>query len=421
MAKDYRRRSADVGGLHLATRGHGQGQGWMGGDAAIVQTIYAEMLIDLYTETLNSVNDNSMNLAPAALPVAVKARLIRSLDRWHFEPQQLPDEEVLACTLILFETLFRVEGMAETIPIEMARITEFIHHLRRIYRYENTYHNFEHALDVLQATHCYLKSAGMVPPTAILLEENRLFRPTKEFNGSSLVSCLGLRELFVLYVAAIGHDVGHPGFSNMFMKKANAPLSLVFDHSSALEQMHYQLLLRVMRHHGLGILLDDPKHGYHVRDILRSSVIATDMGVHKDFMARFQRTAEGELGTICQRQTIVCQALLKNADISNPSRPFYVSTQWAKALMQEWTAQANLEQEYEMEPTVMSSSDPLKEVDSQIFFIAHFVRPMLELTVKAIPEMSCYLTHCKTNLKTWGMKKIQILAAREHAAPARPS
>jgi hypothetical protein len=29
--KDWRRRSADVGGLHLATENSGQGQGWMGG------------------------------------------------------------------------------------------------------------------------------------------------------------------------------------------------------------------------------------------------------------------------------------------------------------------------------------------------------------------------------------------------------
>ena len=31
-SRDWRRRSADVGGLHLATMGLGQGQGWMGGD-----------------------------------------------------------------------------------------------------------------------------------------------------------------------------------------------------------------------------------------------------------------------------------------------------------------------------------------------------------------------------------------------------
>ena len=101
-------------------------------------------------------------------------------------------------------------------------------------------------------------------------------------------------------------------------KNANTPLSLVFDHTSALEQMHYQLLKRVMRANGLGVLLDDPVHGNHVREVLRSSVLFTDMGVHNDFMTQFKELVDGEPGTLCQRQIIVCQAILKNADISNP-------------------------------------------------------------------------------------------------------
>ena len=75
-----------------------------------------------------------------------------------------------------------------------------------------------------------------------------------------------------------------------------------------------------MRRHGLGVFLDDPLHGKHVRDILRSSVIFTDMGVHNDFMAQFKNLIDSGGGSIGQRQTIVCQALLKNADISNPVR-----------------------------------------------------------------------------------------------------
>jgi hypothetical protein len=82
--------------------------------------------------------------------------------------------------------------------------------------------------------------------------------------------------------------------------------------------MHYQLLKRVMRTNGLGVLLDDPGHGNHVREVLRSSVLFTDMGVHNDFMTQFKKLIDGEAGTLCQRQTIVCQAILKNADISNP-------------------------------------------------------------------------------------------------------
>lgn len=76
--------------------------------------------------------------------------------------------------------------------------------------------------------------------------------------------------------------------------------------------------------------------------------------------------------------------------------------------MQEWIAQANLEQEYDLTPSVMSSTDPVKETESQIFFIKHFVKPMLQLTVKAIPEMNAYLNHCRKNLRTWEQRKIEL-------------
>lgn len=224
------------------------------------------------------------------------------------------------------------------------QISAFIRHLRRIYRYENSYHNFEHALDVLQATQSYLKSEGMVPSPTILFEPGRMWKPQKTFDSGSLISSLGLRELFMLYLAAIGHDVGHPGFTNGFMvdplhllkhsvnsirnvffpfqKNAQTPLSVVFNHQSALEHMHCQLLLRVMRHHGFGVLLDDPNYGLLFRRMLLYTVLATDMGVHQDFMLQFKRMLEGEANSLWSRQLIMCQAILKNADISNPVRHF---------------------------------------------------------------------------------------------------
>ncbi|KDR79952.1 hypothetical protein GALMADRAFT_37977, partial [Galerina marginata CBS 339.88] len=422
--RDWRRRSADVGGLHLAlasseaetTLGFGaQGQGWMGGEPGAVETIYAELLSDMYTSTLNSVNDNSLEAPPPPTPDSVRSRLIWSLSRWNFEPHKLSESEVLACTLLLFETLFRIQGMEEVIPLTMHQITAFIHHLRRIYRLENTYHNFAHALDVLHATQSYLKSAGAVPPPTVLFDPPaRRWVPEKKFNSGSLMASLGLRELFVLYVAAIGHDVGHPGFTNVFMKNAQAPLSVLFNTGSALEHMHCQLLLRVMRVHGFAVLLDDPQHGAHLRKILLQSVLATDMGVHKEFMERLQAVVDGEMGSICLRQVVLCQAILKNADISNPTRPFLVSKHWASALMQEWSAQAHLEASYHLQPTVMSSSDPIKEADSQIFFITNFARPLLELTQRAVPEMQMYTTHCRMNLQTWQRRRKELM--REQAA-----
>ncbi len=99
----------------------------------------------------------------------------------------------------------------------LEQISAFVHHLRRIYRLENSYHNFEHALDVLQATYSYLRSANMVPSVNILLHANRMWKSNKEFDNGSLVTTLRQEEIFILFIAAIGHDVGHPGFTNYFM------------------------------------------------------------------------------------------------------------------------------------------------------------------------------------------------------------
>lgn len=99
----------------------------------------------------------------------------------------------------------------------LEQISAFVHHLRRIYRLENSYHNFEHALDVLQATYSYLRSANMVPSVNILFHADRKWKSNKEFDDGSLATTLRQEEIFVLFIAAIGHDVGHPGFTNYFM------------------------------------------------------------------------------------------------------------------------------------------------------------------------------------------------------------
>ncbi|KAJ7468044.1 hypothetical protein FB451DRAFT_1137150 [Mycena latifolia] len=422
--RNGRRRSADIGGLSLAMRNGGHGQGWLGHSDEL-QTRFAELLSDMYTQTLHAVNEYTADGVSTDLPPETRSRLIASLDGWNFEPRMLPNEDhVVACAIILFEALFRIEGMEETVGISLTQITPFIQHLRQIYRWQNSYHNFEHALDVLQASYSYLRSAGMVPPLDILLTEGRMWTPTPPSETGPLMTSLGLHDLFIIYIAAIGHDVGHPGFTNLFMHNAATPLSVVFDGKSALEQMHCQLLLRVMRHHGLGRLLDDPKSGVQNRKLLWETVLATDMSVHDAFMQRFQDLIanKGESTPIYRRITI-CQAIIKCADISNPSRPYYISQHWATALMREWNSQAILEKHHQLPPTVESSDHPLKEVHSQIFFIPKFAKPLLDLTVQAVPEMQPYAAQCDLNLVLWTARLAALQAAdgqRKSKAKSQP-
>ena len=98
------------------------------------------------------------------------------------------------------------------------QVRNLLFNMRHVYRHQNSYHNFEHALDVLQAIHMFLCSAGRVPPASILLEPDaRTWRPKLTAGKPALVNCLTPSDLFCLYVASIGHDVGHPGVTNNFM------------------------------------------------------------------------------------------------------------------------------------------------------------------------------------------------------------
>lgn len=93
-------------------------------------------------------------------------------------------------------------------------------HLRQAYRASNSYHNFQHALDVFQATHMYLHRAGVVPPVRLLLIPESDSRGRWRVDSEVRATWVGLltkEDIFALYIAAVGHDVGHPGFNNIFM------------------------------------------------------------------------------------------------------------------------------------------------------------------------------------------------------------
>lgn len=95
--------------------------------------------------------------------------------------------------------------------------------------------------------------------------------------------------------------------------------------------MHYTIIIYAMRHHGLGALLDRPKIGQYFRKALAGIILATDMGVHFEFMNSFTRLAKGnDFSLDCQR-LLLCQAIIKCADVSNPVRtPYFIVLFWAQ-------------------------------------------------------------------------------------------
>jgi len=95
------------------------------------------------------------------------------------------------------------------------------------------------------------------------------------------------------------------------------PLAEVYDGKSPLEHLHCTLLMHSLRQHGFSSLLDTPQR-YSFRKLLHETVLATDMSVHAKFMTDFRRLVDGQEMTLWDKRVLVCQAIIKWADISNP-------------------------------------------------------------------------------------------------------
>ncbi|CAE7220044.1 unnamed protein product [Rhizoctonia solani] len=521
-----RRRSVDVGGLALALSGvAGHGGGWGGWARAEEElalgvpakakgkakadspknplqadAMYAELLSQMYTQTgaaVEGATSEHSHPYPAGRPhsasdphipfaysvedpprtpptytspnPAHREHLIALLDRWEFEPHKLSDEDVLACAGLLFQAAFQIDGLQEDVGVGLDQLEPFLCAVRKIYRTQNQYHNFQHALDVFQAVYWFLCRAGVVPPVGILSKTGPVRGSEKFINAGLGLGQMGANgkwkrvktqgrigvlrnvDIFALLLAAVGHDVGHPGLSNAFMANADTPLSRVFDHKSSLEQLHCALLLRLMHKYGMGHLLTsrppsgksglvsyasspglnatyqqsslehDLRQPHGFRWLLVQTVLATDMSVHFDWIKRFKEYAASEsLGfrnvPEDEERLMICQALIKCGDISNPTRPHGVSEHWSRVLLEEWACQATFEQELDLPVTVVNvdiANGAKQQAQGQVNFIDIFTQPLFDATANVIPQLSPITEQCATNRKLWH--------ARMESLPSAPS
>ena len=84
------------------------------------------------------------------------------------------------------------------------------------------YHNVVHACDVLQSTHAFLYLGG-------------------------LTSCLDDRDALALLLAAIVHDVGHPGVDNEFLRRTESEIAHRYHGDAPLERHHACVTYALMR------------------------------------------------------------------------------------------------------------------------------------------------------------------------------
>lgn len=205
-----------------------------------------------------------------------------------------------------------------------------------------SYHGFAHVVDVTHTVYRFLAL------TETVLE----LRPY---------------ERLALMVAALAHDLGHPGVNNAFLVNTRHELATTYNDISVLEMHHAARLYQLLEQHPEADVFADLDKGawWDVRRLIIAAIQHTDMTKHFGMVSKLEVLHElrgpvrasssggggeddGEASSEAyfaneDERAVVVHMLLHAADISNPTRPRGIYEKWAKRVVGEFFAQGDRE------------------------------------------------------------------------------
>ncbi|KLT42542.1 hypothetical protein CC85DRAFT_83339 [Cutaneotrichosporon oleaginosum] len=199
-------------------------------------TQFAEVLGEMYNQTMMSIDVQMGDYEEFAAPLSRQdqERLVDMLDSWGFRPHQLDQRDLFRVACLIFSSVLNIDGVVE-LGLDYEAMKRWLFAVRAIYHAPNPYHNYVHAIDVLQATYQFLVRIGVAPPFSWLRDLQPGItppwkRPSEEEHPSAgrgsarARQILRPQDVLAVAIAAMGHDVGHPGLSNAFMVSSSVQL-----------------------------------------------------------------------------------------------------------------------------------------------------------------------------------------------------
>lgn len=327
-----------------------------------------------------------------------------ALQSWNFDVTHYSFEELIGGLCLMFEDLGLAVFMEDfdrseaLVPLEV--LWEFIHHVKGYY-HDVPYHNFFHCCDVAHATFRFIK----------LIHERT--------SMSSL-------ERFALMIAAVCHDMDHPGLQNSFLVETNNALATIYNDRSVLENRHVSCLYTLVSDHNEANVFQflDKDSWRDVRKIIIEAILHTDMVKHFGMVSRmeiFYELHASEIHADCGTKLFddpddrhfLFALILHSADVSNPVRPLNISEKWADNVLNEFFRQGDAERQHGLKVSPLCDRDTTSRPGSQINFLEFVIAPLYFHVVRIFPEMQLLMMHLKENRLFWEKVFIEELEMKK--------
>jgi hypothetical protein len=275
----------------------------------------------------------------------------KEIASWKFDVWAYQEEQLIDILYLMFEEL----GYIEDFNLNSFLLRQFLNSLRQHYL-PNPYHNFHHAVEVTQF----------------------IF---KILYDRVLEGYLDKEEQFILFLAALCHDIGHPGRNNSFQRKTKSTIYLLFGGQSTLEHYHASLGLRL-----LSALIDTAS----IEPLFCSFILGTDPTFYSKDLPNLKDRVD--LGII----------LLRCADLNHKIRPQPICDHWVQLLDEEFFLQGDDEIAFGLPVShYMTRNDPASAPKNQVYFIENVCVPYFEFLAASFPPLEELRTRAQQNLLTW--------------------
>lgn len=240
----------------------------------------------------------------------------------------------------------------------------------------NHFHNFQHAVNVLQMTYQLLLESGLINKIKPII-------------------------IFGILIAAISHDIDHPGNTNSYEINSVSKLAMLYNDISVLENHHCTLTFELLHHTGIlkSFVGDDFRD---FRKTIIIGIIGTDMSKHSEFIHKFTNFKFDSESFKVDEQYFIVGALLHCADLSNSIKNFDISYEWSKRISLEFYEQT-VKEEIEGLPSLsfMKVHDNLTMCLNEITFISNISIPMWNLLKNKFVNLGFLYDRCQFTLKKW--------------------
>ena len=305
---------------------------------------------------------------------------------------------------IMGRTMLDSFGLIDEKIMPIDKLDPFLVSVTKQYLTSTLYHNSLHGADITQ-TIC-------------------LF-----FNNSNAEEVCHTQaiDLLSIIIAALGHDIGHPGLTNTFQINSLSDMAITYNDSSCLENFHLSTLFKTIRKDETNIFeklsLPDFKK---IRKRMISEILATDMAIHgkilnnirskipdyllqdkndnntNDKMKKFELITDiSNEETTSEEKQALFDYFIHSADLGHNTKEFDISLKWVELLSNEFWLQGDKERSMNLTISFLCDRETTNVPKSQVGFIGGFIIPTYNYLVVMFPTLRYTIDNAKNNLNIW--------------------